>query len=81
MVNLKYITHELFFIRSTSGWRHQMAFKKPQTNNNYIIILLNYITQKRNITKIIKKKVYNNVHDKICIELYILFISFYEVIY
>ena len=47
-------------------------------NNKCIIIILNYITQKRNIIKIIKEKFKIMLNDKICIELYYytLFISF-----
>ena len=52
-----------------------MAFQK-ENNNNCIIFVLSYITQKRNIIKMIKFKIILN--DKICIELYYyaLFIRF-----
>ena len=55
-----------------------MAFRKAKNKNNCIIIVLNYITQKRNIIKIIKVKFKINLNDKTCIELYYyaLFISF-----
>ena len=43
-----------------------MAFQKSENNNNYIIFVLNYITQKRNIIKMIKVKFKITLNDKIC---------------
>ena len=55
-----------------------MAFKKIENKNNCIIFILNYITQKLNIIKMIKVKFKIILNDKICIELYnyVLFIRF-----
>ena len=44
----------------------KMAFQKAKNNNNCFIMVLNYITQKRNIMKMMKIM----LNDKICIELY-----------
>ena len=55
-----------------------MAFQKTENNNNCIIFILNYITQKRNIIKMIKVKFKIKLNDKVCIKLcyYALFIRF-----
>ena len=47
-----------------------MAFQKTENNINCIILVLNYITQKRNKTKMIKVKFKIILIDKICIELF-----------
>ena len=44
----------------------KMAFQKTENNNNCLILVLNYIMQKRNIIKMMKIM----LNDKICIELY-----------
>ena len=44
-----------------------MAFQKTENNKNCIIFVLNYITQKRNIIKMIKVKFKIILNDKICI--------------
>ena len=55
-----------------------MAFQQTENKNNCIIFVLNYITQKRNIIKMIKVKFKILLNDKTCIELYYyaLFIRF-----
>ena len=55
-----------------------MAFQKTENNNNCIVLVLNYTTQKRNIIKIMTLKFKIILNDKICIELnyYALFIRF-----
>ena len=55
-----------------------MTIQKTDNNNNCIIFILNYKTQKRNIIKMIKVKLKIILNDKICIEIYYyaLFIRF-----
>ena len=43
---------------------------KKQNNNNYINLVFNCITKKRNIIEMIKVKFKIILNDKICIELY-----------